>query len=123
MNLKYGPHILEETKLHIDGCKDDKYPTIASLARHLKVSKMSIYKWRKKYKEFDELIDDLLCLQEDMLIEHGLSGQWNSNIVKLLLNNHGYGWKDEDNQGSSHRKVNLIFQGVDKEDPSESSEP
>lgn len=115
MNLKYGPNILESTKKYIgERGGNNRFPSVAELACYLDVTKKSISNWRKKYDDFDKLINKLLLLQEDMLIELGLTGAWNSNLVKLLLCNHGYG-KDQEDQ-NQRTQVNLFFKGIDRED-------
>ncbi len=69
-----------------------KLPTIEGLSLALNINPDTIYSWRKEEdkQEFSELIDRLLKKQADMLIEYGLSGEYNPTIAKVLLTKHGY---------------------------------
>lgn len=67
-----------------------KVPTLEGLAFYLKVHKDTIQDWKKKFKEFSLLIDELLAKQADELINKGLSGEYSHVIAKVLLTKHGY---------------------------------
>ncbi len=45
---------------------------------------------KEEKAEFADLLDEILATQERALINKGLTGQFNSNIVKLMLAKHGY---------------------------------
>lgn len=45
-----------------------------------------------------------------MLIQKGLKGEWNSNIVKLMLHNHGF----SDKTIHSGDQDNPIFQKIER---------
>lgn len=71
-------------------------PTVAGLAIHLGVNKTTLYEWSKEYKEFSNALDDLSAIQENKLLNGGVSGSYNSTISKLILSsNHGYKEKSE----------------------------
>lgn len=75
-----------------------KIPTLAGLALYLEVNKATVYEWGKEYKEFSNALDDLTSLQEEKLLNGGVSGTYNSTISKLILSsNHGYKEKTEEN--------------------------
>lgn len=67
-----------------------KIPTIEGLASYLKISKNTIYEWKKIYPDFSDVIDELMLQQASSLIENGLDGAYNSTITKLMLGKHGY---------------------------------
>ena len=105
------PERLEKTKEYIAQCKDENYqliktegnktttyenkikvklPTLAGLANYLGVGLSTLSNLEKKYPEFAELADNIRTLQEEVLINRGLSGDYNATIDKLLLVKHGY---------------------------------
>lgn len=67
-----------------------KIPTVAGLALKLKVSKETIYQWKKENKEFSDALEAILTEQERKLIDNSISGKYNPLIAKLLLVKHGY---------------------------------
>lgn len=95
----YNDAILKKTKLYLDtfDSEGDVIPTIAGLALYLGLSRETIYDWSSQdtKKEFSDIVKDLMAKQEKTLINSGLSGKFNSNIVKLALGKHGYSDKQE----------------------------
>ena len=110
---KYTPAILEKTKKYIKLTEDEdvqvvkqengekgyimyenklkvRLPSIEGLAFYLKVNKDTIHEWKKIHKKFSDLIRELLAKQGELLINKGLSGEYNSTIAKLLLSKHGF---------------------------------
>lgn len=67
-----------------------KLPTIGGLAVYLHISRETIYDWKKKYKEFSDVIEEMMAEQENRLINSGISGDYNPTIAKVLLTKHGY---------------------------------
>ncbi len=109
--LEYNKKVLSKSKEYIDSCTDEienyhktvgeksnsyervvrvSLPTIEGLAIYLNIARSTIYEWKSKYSEFSDTIEQLLVKQADLLINNGLSGNYNSTIVKLLLTKHGY---------------------------------
>lgn len=108
----YNTEILKKAKKYLLDCKDEygrwiknknkkikaefipglivHLPSIAGLAVYLKVHRQTIYEWGKEHKFFGDILQEILAEQEKRLIENGLSGTYNSNIVKLVLGKHGY---------------------------------
>lgn len=82
------------------GEKSDSYdrivkvtiPTIEGLAVYLGVNEDTIREWRKEEdkKAFSVAVDYLFSVHKKRLIQKGLSGEYNSSIVRLLLAPHGY---------------------------------
>lgn len=112
----YSDEIITKSKAYLESCIDEqkavvsgesdnftkydqklivKLPTIEGLAYHLSVSRVTLYEWKKEYKEFSYIIEELKQKQAERLICMGLSGDYNSTIVKLMLNKHGYSEKQE----------------------------
>jgi hypothetical protein len=69
---------------------DVKLPSIAGLARHIGVSRETIYAWKAEQPGFSDILDDILAEQEQRLINQGLAGNYSSAIAKLVLGKHGY---------------------------------
>jgi len=67
-----------------------KIPTIEGLALILEVNLDTVYEWEKHHKEFSEILGNVRKKQAKVLIEKGLSGDYNSTIAKVLLTKHGY---------------------------------
>jgi len=91
---KYSKQILEDTKQYIGDFEKDGnvVPSIASLARRLGVRRETLHVWSKQEgkEEFSNILEDLLAKQEELLLNKGLTTEFNSNIVKLALGKHGY---------------------------------
>lgn len=70
----------------------DVIPSIVGMALHLGVSRETLRQWGKDSRkpEFAELMEAVQCEQERLLLNMGLKGEFNSNIVKLALGKHGY---------------------------------
>lgn len=115
----YTDETLPKTLEYISKCEDEVYvfqkmsgktdgfeekvrthlPSIAGLSLHLGVSRETIYHWEsltnedgsRKYPEFSDTLTRIRALQEQMLIDGGLSNRYNPVISKLILSsNHGY---------------------------------
>lgn len=78
-------------------------PSIAGLAKFLGVSRETIYNWEKENTEYFDTLSILRVEQETALITGGVSGQYNPNIVTLIMKKeHGYTEKiDLTTQGES----------------------
>lgn len=108
---KYGPKILKKVQEYIEKCKDDEYifqkmsgktdgfeekirthlPTLAGLALYLGIDKDTVQEWGKEKPEFSVSLSRIKQMQEQILIDNGLSNRYNPLIAKLILSsNHGY---------------------------------
>lgn len=84
----YTPELLERARQYISDI--DGLPQVAGMARFLGVSRDTLYEWAKIHDEFSDIFENVKAAQEEMLIEKGLSGDFNSTITKLMLSKHGY---------------------------------
>jgi len=67
-------------------------PMIAGLAKHLKVSRDTVYEWASHpdKAEFSDIVGEIMTEQEMMLTSGGLMGTYHATIAKLMLSKHGY---------------------------------
>ena len=70
---------------------DHAIPTVGGLAERLGVAKRTIRHWKKRNEEFENTYERLMSEQERVLLNKGITGEYNAAICKLILmNNHGY---------------------------------
>lgn len=98
----YNEELLEKAREYISICKDTeedkennikasvKIPSKGGLAVYLGVSRDSLYVYAKEHKEFSDIMEQMGAIQEDRLLNNGLSGAYNPTIAKVLLTKHGY---------------------------------
>ena len=115
---KYNDEVLEKARDYIENYNTygNQVPSIAGLAIILDVARITLYDWAESYDEFSYILDKVKVMQESLLIDGGLSGDFNSNIVKLMLGKHGYHEK---------RDINAAIKKADEfeyVDPDESTE-
>lgn len=109
---KYSEEMLSKTLAYIERCEDEEYdynktvgstsnsyekrirvnlPSIEGLAFELRVNKTTLYEWEAEHEEFSNALNELRSKQAKVVMEKGLSGDYNPTIAKLILsNNHGY---------------------------------
>jgi hypothetical protein len=75
----------------------DVIPSQAGLAIYLGISLSCVEKWARdeKKQEFLRVLDQIEVKQQALLVNKGLSGDFNSNIAKLVLGKHGFKDKAE----------------------------
>jgi len=97
---KYSEAILDKTRQYIEGLSDseDVVPSYAGLALYLGVNKDTIQDWRKQEdkQEFSVLLKSINTMQEQVLLNNGLTGAFNPHITKAILAKH-HGYSDNDN--------------------------
>ncbi len=90
---KYNAAILEKANEYLTDYKNQEFgnmiPSVDGLSLYLKVNRSTIYEWGSKYTEFSNTLDEINTKQKILLIDGGLSNEFNSNITKLALGNHG----------------------------------
>lgn len=79
----------------------DVVPSVAGLACYLGKHKSSMYEYAKQNKEFSDTLEAIKTLQENRLINGGLTSSFNPTITKLMLSNHGYSEKQSIDHQSS----------------------
>jgi hypothetical protein len=91
---KYNQEIVEKAQHYLDNYEeyDDIIPSQAGLSLALGLCRETLRIWSKDEdkKEFSGILERINQKQECVLINNGLNGTFNSNIVKLALGKHGY---------------------------------
>lgn len=119
---KYTDELLEKAYYYLENFKEfeDVIPSHIGLALHLRIRTSTVYDWAKQEgkKEFSDILDAIMKTQHQILISKGLSGDFNSNIAKLVLGKHGYhektdvAVKDETKRSPEHYKRQLLRAGA-----------
>lgn len=77
----------------------DVVPSVAGLACYLAIARSTTYEYAKQDsdlgREFSDIVEGILSLQENKLINGGLKGDFNPSITKIMLTKHGYSEKQE----------------------------
>lgn len=109
---KLTPEAIEKAKAYIDGGYADyghTIPSHAGLAVILSVGKATIYRWAEQHPaKFRDILVTCNAVQEQLLISHGLSGDYNSAIAKLVLGKHGYHERQE-HSGPDGEKLEITI--------------
>ena len=96
---KYNKSILEKANKYLTDYKNQELgkmiPSVEGLAIYLSVSTKTIYNWGNEHDEFLHTLAEVNARQKILLLDGGLSGEFNSNITKLALGNHGMSEKTE----------------------------
>ena len=112
---KYTDELIEKAKGYISTyeLQGDVIPSIAGLSSYLEITRTTLYAWEKEYDEFSYILRAIKSEQEKVLLNNGLSGDFNSAITKLVLGKHGYHDKqDVDQKGSMSISIGKEFEGI-----------
>ena len=87
----------------LGGFKDveEVVPSIAGLACYLGKARSRVYEYGKLNEEFKDTLEAIQSLQECLLVNKGLTDDFNVPITKLMLSNHRYSEKQEIDHQSS----------------------
>lgn len=109
---KYSDELLEAAieYAHNYESHGDAVPQLAGLAVALGISRDTIYDWLKDdtKKEFSYIVAQICAMQEKVLVNGGVVGDFNASITKLLLAKHGYSDKAEIDHTTKGEKVQSI---------------
>lgn len=95
---KLTPELVDRARGYLSGgflVQEESVPSIEGLAVYLKLSRQSIYNYKDASSEFLDIVELIEAKQAMLLINKGLSGDFNGSIVKLMLSKHGYNDKQE----------------------------
>ena len=82
-------------------------PSRAGMSVYLNVSRETLTNWGRVNKEFLGTLEQLSAIQERISLNKGLTGDFNSAIVKLLLSNHGYSDKQSIDHTTDGEKISF----------------
>lgn len=87
-------------------------PSNVGLALYLRVSPQTLDNWadNPKHTAFLGILADIQATQQELLLNSGLTGEFNSTITKLVLGKHGYSEKSENTQNGA---VQVVIVGKD----------
>jgi hypothetical protein len=90
----------------------DRVPSNVGLARVLEIGTTTLYRWNSddEKPEFRAILEKLQNTQERILLNMGLDGTYNSNIVKLMLGKHGY--KEQKDTSLSNSDGSPLFDKI-----------
>lgn len=101
----YSKKLLDKCYDYIENYEEagDVIPSHIGLALFIGKSTTCIYEWQKQddKKEFKDILQIILAKQHQVLINKGLTTEFNSNITKLVLGKHGYHDKQDTNVKAS----------------------
>jgi hypothetical protein len=90
----FGSGVQEDAWAYIDNFNTvhgHQIPSVVGLCKVIKRAKSTIYDWAKRDdNEFSDILEAINEAQQLELINKGLSGDFNSNIAKLVLGKHGF---------------------------------
>jgi len=125
---KYNKEIQAKADDYVENFSDhNKVPSIVGLALYLKLNPDTMYDWRDKHKAFSETLATCKQTQEVVLLDKGLTNEFNATIVKLMLHNHGYSDKVEQDLKSSDGTmkptiIEIVAYGEDKVEEAKDSD-
>lgn len=94
---KYNNELQEQADLYIYEYESlgDVVPSRAGLCCYIGIARSTSFEWESTYPLFSDTLKTIDVLQENKIINKGLTGVFNSTITKLMLANHGYSDKVE----------------------------
>lgn len=99
----YTPELIAKAREYVTEYEEagDQIPSVVGLAKYLNRSRACMYTWAEQEdkQEFSDILDSIQETQQQVLINKGLSNEFNSNITKLVLGKHGFHDKQDQNVG------------------------
>ncbi len=110
-HTEFTDEIEQQALAYIDGgyiaVDDQVIPSIVGLAIYLNVNKSTLYKWAEDgHGDFSNTLGHCQDMQHRILLNSGLTGDFNSVITKLALHNHGHSDKVVTDVTSGGEKLN-----------------
>ncbi len=97
------PTTIDKAREYVEGAwssvMNDVVPTVEGLAEYCGVTRQSVY----EAEEFSYMLQLVNRLQARMVVNKGLTGEYNAAISKLILSKHGYVERTE--QSNTHEVV------------------
>lgn len=91
---KYTPELLEKAWHYVENYEEygQAFPSDIGLASAINIADSTLYEWAKHEDkpEFSEILEKINRDQQFVAWNKGLRGEYNANLVKLLLGKHGF---------------------------------
>ena len=116
---EHSKELVEKAKYYLTSFSEcgDVVPTVVGLASYMGIGKSTIYDWLKYAKEaekghylhsFSDIVMEISEKQEQILVNKGLQGEFQSKIAGMMLSKHGYfESKDHVHTESTERKKTI----------------
>lgn len=110
----YTPELVEKARFYLEDYKsqDDVIPSVVGLSKYISISRACINRWgtEEDKTEFKDILEKINTEQHNVLINKGLSGEFNSAIAKLVLGKHGYHEKTQQEvSGPGGKPIETMF--------------
>lgn len=103
---KYDADLQEKADRYLqEWATTDAVPSRVGLCVWLGISKPTTFEWERQYPQFSDTLAAIDAMQEHVAINKGITGVFNSTIVKLILANHGYSDKVQQDNISTDRSM------------------
>ena len=101
---KYKPEFCDLTK-YLKHCQAKKeLPSLTGYAVYLHIAEATIQNWGKEHDEFLASLRKLLTIEKQVLMNRGLTGDYNSTITKLILSSN-FGMTERVDQTSGDKPI------------------
>lgn len=115
---KYTPSRIKKMKKYLTSWAKggDVIPTVEAFSNFIEISVSTINEWDKHEDklEISETLEKIRKDQKTILMNKGLLSEFNSNITKLLLHNHGLSDKSENKlTGDNDNPIGITIKVVD----------
>ena len=88
---KYNAELQAQADAYVHNWMEfDTIPSRVGLCCYLGIAKSTSHEWEGQYPHFSDTCKAIEALQEREALNKGISGDFNSQITKLVLANHGY---------------------------------
>jgi hypothetical protein len=108
----YTPELLEAANTYARDWENIERtrPSIAGLALYLNIARETVRAWSNSpdKEEFSVIVERILTMQEQVLFDKGLTGDFNASIVKLGLTKHGYSDKLDGTLSGGDKPIEVV---------------
>jgi hypothetical protein len=104
--------VLAKAKDYLSSYRDEyghAVPSVVGLCRAIDRARSTVYLWAEDSEgEFSDILEGIKEIQEAVLIDGGLKGNFNSTITKLMLTKHDYSDKVDSTHGGNGTPIETI---------------
>ena len=118
---KYNESLQEQADAYLYSYTElgDVIPSRVGLCCYLGIAKSTSFEWEAIYPKFSATLAAIEAMQENVALNRGLDGTFNSTIVKLVMANHGYSDRqavDHTTNGESMQptRIEIVAPSVEK---------